>query len=360
MQKIRVPAKIQRRRKPPLRWYPRKSALKTRVTLTSVYRLAVQFGFVLLCLFIGWRFNKFVQAASETVSGDLPYRPPGVEGFLPISGLMGAVDWVHQGVLNNIHPAATVLLLVFLVISIMLRKAFCGWICPVGFISENLARVGQLLFKRNSRLWYPVDVLLRGIKYFILGFFVFAIFGMSPDQLHGFIESPYNRVSDIKMMGFFTGVSQLAAIILSTLAVLSILVHSFWCRYMCPYGALMGLVSWISPVKVRRIDDVCTDCKICDRVCPARIDISRIETVHNPECIGCGDCVTSCPVPGAIEIGTKDQKLKPINLAMAVVILFTAGYITAQLAGIWQNEIPSDEVRYHIIHMDEPDYAHPR
>ncbi|HSS47738.1 MAG TPA: 4Fe-4S binding protein, partial [Thermoanaerobaculia bacterium] len=115
-------------------------------------RIVVQAGFVAVCILLGIQFARFVSAA-EAGRLPLPHRPPGVEGFLPISGLMGLVDWVRTGTLNAIHPAAAMLTLIGLALAILLRRSFCSWICPVGFLSESLARLGRWMFGRNFRIW---------------------------------------------------------------------------------------------------------------------------------------------------------------------------------------------------------------
>lgn len=73
-------------------------------------RLLVQGYFALVSILMGIQFVRFVHAA-EVGAVPLPNRPPGLEGYLPISGLMGAIDWIYQGTLNTIHPAATTLIL---------------------------------------------------------------------------------------------------------------------------------------------------------------------------------------------------------------------------------------------------------
>ena len=105
-------------------------------------RLLVQAAFALTCGLLGIQFARWVSAARAGVL-PLPERPAGVEAFLPVSGLMGLLDWVYRGSLNVIHPAATVLVLVAIALALLLRKSFCSWICPVGFLSDLLARVGR-------------------------------------------------------------------------------------------------------------------------------------------------------------------------------------------------------------------------
>jgi Fe-S-cluster-containing hydrogenase component 2 len=338
----------------------KRNAIKVRGVKTSIWRIAVQGIFTLLSLGIGIQFFRFVMAAKNTVEGPLPIRPPGVEGYLPISGLMGWLDWFHQGELNRIHPAATILFIAFVLLAFLIRKSFCGWICPAGFISENLARVGQLLFKKNVLLPFWLDIPLRGIKYIILFFFVFMIFfAMTPVELHEFISSPYNKISDIKMMEFFPNMTMFGWSVMAILTILSVVVNSFWCRYLCPYGALMGIVSFFSPSKVRRSDELCTDCGICDKVCMARLPVSKKESINSVECIGCTDCVVSCPVPGALEFGLKKQKLSPFSISIIVIAIFTLIVGLAKFTDNWQNDLSDDEVRHHVLHMNDAEYGHP-
>ena len=92
---------------------------------------------------------------------------------------------------------------------------------------------------------------------------------MSAATISDFMHTPYGLIADVKMLNFFREMSQTAAIVLAALVVLSILVENFWCRYLCPYGALMGLVSLLSPLKIRRDPAACIDCGKCAQACPA-------------------------------------------------------------------------------------------
>lgn len=320
-------------------------------------RLLVQGGFALACLLLGVQFARWVGAA-QAGTVPLPTRPTGAEAFLPISGFMGLMDWIFQGELNAIHPAATVVFLVAVALAFLLRKSLCSWVCPVGFASDLLARFGRWSFGRNFRLARWVDVPLRSLKYLLMGFFVLAILQMSPRALAVFIDSPYNRMADVKMGLFFADLSRAGTLILGALVVGSVFIRGFWCRYLCPYGALLGLLSWISPARITRTD-ACVDCKLCDRACGSRLAVSTSRNgIANVECTGCLDCVAACPVPGALEMRYGGRRIAPVAYAAAVVGLFLAGYAGARVAGHWETSIPDAEYVQRIQEIDSPLYSH--
>jgi polyferredoxin len=244
--------------------------------------------------------------------------------------------------------------------ALLLRKAFCAWICPVGFLSELLARFGRWSFGRNFRIWKWLDVPLRSLKYLLLAFFLGAVLSMSAGQLQAFIQSPYNKVADVKMGLFFLELGKTGTIVLGTLLLASVFVQGAWCRYLCPYGALLGLFSWFSPTRVTRNPDRCVSCGLCDKACMARLPVSRKEGVKSPECTGCLDCVAVCPVANALEIrAPRRRKVPPVVFAGAVLGLFFVGYLGARATGFWSNGIPDQEYVDRIQNLDSPVYGHP-
>ena len=321
-------------------------------------RLLVQVAFAATCVVIGFQLSRFYQAA-RAGEVPLPYRPPGAEGFLPISGLMGIVDWVYQGTLNRIHPAATIVVILVLLSALLLRKSFCSWVCPVGLISESLARLGRKLCGRNFLVWRWLDRPLQALKYLILGFFVWAIFTMSAESLQAFIQSPYNKVADVKMGLFFVNLGQVGILVMTALAVGSVFIQGFWCRYLCPYGALLGLFSWMSPVRIRRTAESCIDCSLCDKVCMARLPISKLATVRSVECTGCVDCLAVCPVASTLELAAGPKRLGIPTYAAAIVLLFLLGTTVARVTGHWDNDIGDREYVERFQEMDSPEYGHP-
>jgi polyferredoxin len=320
--------------------------LRRPLDLLPLLRNAVQAGFLLFLLYTGWEFARFV--AHFDSAGASPYvpRPAAVEAFLPISSLVALKSWLGTGLFDTIHPAGFVIFLTILATSILFKKGFCSWVCPVGAVSEALAKAGRLVFGRNLTMpGYP-DWLLRGLKYLVLAFFVWAIWlSMSAGEATLFLRTPYNRVADVKMLQFFTNPGPEVLAFLVALAVLSMLFSNFWCRYLCPYGALLGLLSLASPLKVTRDPSRCTDCGLCTKACPNRIDVAVQRRVSSPECSGCLSCVVACRRAGALGLAvpTRRPSLSPWILPALLLGSFLAAVVVAQATGHWDTSITYSE-----------------
>ena len=325
---------------------------------SQMLRRAVQFTFLLLNVWIGIQFYLFVRYFETGGASIHVGRPPGVEGWLPIASLMNLKVLLLTGSLPRIHPAGTLLLISFLALSLIFRKSFCGWLCPVGTISEYLGRLGRKLFKRNFRLPRWLDIPLRGIKYLLMGLFVYVVASMSVAAIRQFLESSYGIVDDVKMLNLFRELSLTGITILGVLLLGSIVVQNFWCRYLCPYGALMGLVSLASPLRIRRNASQCIDCAKCARACPSALPVDRLVTIQSAECIGCMQCVASCPAEGALALALPRRKRVPAwAVAAGVSALFLGTYCYGVWSGHWNTDL-SESVYFQLIpHADE--FGHP-
>ncbi len=308
-------------------------------------RILVQFCFLASMLWLGIRFYRFVSYVSSGAGAPVVERPPGVEGFLPISGLLGLSAWIKGAGFNTIHPAAVVLFLTIIAVSLLLRRSFCSWICPVATISEAAWKLGFRLFRRNPQLPRRMDWALRGLKYLLLAFFVFSIvIAMSADALHAFILSDYHKISDVRLLEFFLHISPTALGTVLFLVAFSLLLRNPFCRYLCPYGALLGLAALLSPVKVTRDRDRCVSCGVCNQVCPSRINVMNKPSVISAECIGCWRCVSHCRSDGALSMRFAGRFiLSGVLFAALVVLVFWGGTQLGKAGGHWQTSISTGE-----------------
>ncbi|MDD2600687.1 MAG: 4Fe-4S binding protein [Kiritimatiellae bacterium] len=331
-------------------------AHKKRVT---VRRLS-QVGFAIGSLLIGIQFHRFVVFLSSASPTTLAQRPAAVDAWLPISSFMSLVYLIRTGIANTVHPAGLVIFTLILLLTLLLRRGFCSWVCPIGTLSEYAHLAGQRLFKRNLRMPKPLDIILRSVKYLLLSLFVILICRMSAVDLRAFIHSPYNRICDVKMYAMFANPSITTLCVVTLLAFLSLLFKNFFCRYLCPYGAMLGLASAASPTAVRRESALCTRCAACSRACPSNIAVHTSATLRSPECTACYGCVSACPQPGALRMGLPGTK-KTITASLYLVITLAAFIFTAQAFrafGYWDTDTPDDFYRH--LFTDISAIGHPR
>lgn len=314
-------------------------------------RLGVQFLFFIICLFLGIKFYLFVtqlaSGAAVTIS-----RPPGIEAFLPISALVSLKYFLLTGIINTVHPSGLIIFIMVCSTAIFFKKAFCSWICPFGLLSDYLEKLHFYIFGRKLHLHKWLDFSLRGIKYLIAGFFIWTIFVKMPvSDLEQFIQSPYNTFADIKMLKFFTDISIISFSVIITLVILSVIINRFWCRYLCPYGAVLGIISFFSLGKIKRNEHKCIKCGKCEKICPGMISIMEKMKINSPECSACLRCVNACPEKNAIEFVLFPKKT-PMNqkkIGLVLIAFFAMGITASRLTGHWRNNVSVDAYRQYVL-----------
>jgi len=310
---------------------------------------------------IGIQFAVFVIQSSGDGAVTV-LRPPGVEGFLPIGALMGWKLFFTSGMWDPVHPAAMVILGYAVFLSSFFRKTFCSWFCPVGTLSEWAWKAGNKVIGRNLVPPKWLDILLRGIKYALLGFFVYVIFSMSNMAIIGFLHSAYYKISDVKMLHFFTRMSMTTIWSLLVIVALSFLVKNFWCRYLCPYGAFVGLFSMLSPTAINRDNEKCINCGHCADLCPSRLPVDKKMRIASPECTGCMDCVDGCPVNDTLCFSTKGMDKKGWAVERVAIVIAGAFFLmvfSAQITGHWKSRVPEPEYRMLLKNIDSSEIRHP-
>jgi polyferredoxin len=323
---------------------------------TNPYRLLFQV--VILILLIYMLLRPF---ADNNYTADF-------EAYCPFGGLMAFTSFLLNDSLACSMTSVQIVMGAALVLGIVLfSKLFCSFICPVGTVSEWIGKAGEKLKLRYTIKGYG-DLLLRGLKYGIL--FITIYFTVTSSELFCKKFDPYYA----SLSGFNTDVVIMWAIISIGAVILgSFFIRLFWCKYLCPVGAISNIftffltfsgvtamyllllaaglrISFVWPLtlicslsfmfefftlksksfplfRVRRNTDICTNCKVCSKICPQNIDVASVLVVRHIDCHLCSDCIQACPEKGALTINKNGKKWFP---AVILSVLISAGLIAGR------------------------------
>lgn len=272
-------------------------------------RLAIQIFFFALIGLIA--VNKTL---AETGSGiGIPFlSEASLHALCPFGGIVTLYNLFTLGTfIQKIHFSSVILMSIIFGLAILFGPVFCAWVCPLGSMQEWVGKMGRKIFKKKYNHFIPVkiDKKMRYVRYGVLIWVVFVT-ARSGYLLFSNVD-PYNA-----MFTFWSDEVALPSIIILIITLLSSLVMERpWCKYACPYGALLGLSNKIRIFKIRRNKNTCIDCKKCDHQCPMNIQVSDQEVVSNHQCISCFECTSeqSCPIEGTVVMATATEKFEKLQ-----------------------------------------------
>jgi len=290
------------------------------------------------------------------------------EAYCPFGGLVSLGSKFQLGSMSCSMSETQVFMGIFLLIGVVLfSKLFCGYICPIGTVTEWLNKLfGRFNF--SIILKGKLDRILRLGKYVLL--FFAAYFTATTSELWCKKFDPYFAT----VTGFGSDTVLVIGILtIFTVVVLSVLIRFFWCKYVCPLGALSNIFSnilitapilviyfglylfgiklpifWlilalclsgalteilrfkffsVSPFRITIDKNTCTACGNCDDNCPQGIPVSSYEKVTHPDCTLCLDCTKECSGHGSIQLNKRNYTWIP---PVALVVLFGLGLFTAR------------------------------
>jgi polyferredoxin len=311
-----------------------------RLHARSLVRGAFTLFFVYLCVKL-WLFYLWAMDAGPYVA-----RPEAVAGIIPVGAYMSFFAWVKTGVYDPVIPAGVTIVVGALVLSLVMKRGFCGWLCPIGALWESFGWAGKKTLPHQPVPWRWLDLTLRAIRYVLTFVLLFWIFSVPLEEAFSFQQLPYYAVADIKIISLFVRLPWWYVGIGAAVAGSSFLFGNVWCRYLCPLGGVYGAIGVASPATVVRDAEVCIDCGRCTGVCHARVDVMHAASVHAPECDGCQECVEVCPEPGALEGRVlRRWRLSPWMWAGVVVAVWLLVYAVALLTGHWQAGLTPEQFR---------------
>jgi polyferredoxin len=319
---------------------------------------------------------------------------PDFEAYCPFGGMQSLASYfsVHS-LACSMTTVQIALGLALLLAVILFSKLFCSYICPIGTFTEWMGSLGRKA-KMHITLTGNTDKILRALKYVLL--FITFYYTVTASELFCRKFDPFYA----SFTGFSGDVFLWYAIPAFLLTVVgSFFIRQFWCKYLCPLGAITNIAVYALPasavtllwvlltnvagltipwpwllgalclvgflfeattlkffvfpsLRITRNDDLCTHCRICDKKCPMAIDISTVKTVDHIDCHLCVDCVVKCPEKGALTINKRNLTWVP---AVATVILTAASIIIAtyyELPTINENWGEINGKNVNVVRMD--------
>jgi len=286
-------------------------------------------------------------------------RPTVIEGLTPHLGYLELLYAVRVGTGYGIHLAALGFFAVFFVLSLLIKKSFCSHLCPLGTLFDGLHWLGKKITRGKTLRLPPIlDGPLRLVKYALLVVFLLQTTALTSEVLRLQIFSPAAKLHDLVLFNFLADPAAWMIYALVGLLVASLFLPRLFCRYLCPYGALLGLASTISPIKVVRDPSRCSvGCHDCDGSCPAGINIHSAGTISSDQCNFCMRCLDSCPVPGALSLKVAGKKTLPgWMITVAVVAVTGVGVLVMLGSGSLFNRISNEEYLERYSQLDTPLY----
>jgi len=269
--------------------------------------------------------------------GGGPDGVPTVDALSPMTGLATLRKLVTDGeFIPGVYPSAIIILGAAVLSAIVLRRAFCGWICPLGAMQELFAVIGGRVGWHRSFEGSKLDAALRALKYVVLviilaltyytGELIFRPY--DPWTSYAHVSAGWHRLSGEFLVG---------SILLVLVLLGSLVVERPYCRYLCPFGAFLGAISKRGMIRVVRNNHTCIHCHRCDSACPVDIPIEAMTQVTSAECLSCGRCVNACPIPSALNLEAYQSRLRPSVAGLIALAIFISVIALTMVSGGWKS-----------------------
>lgn len=245
--------------------------------------------------------------------------------FSSIGGIITSIAGGSFVLLDNL--GRLVLILGVFLITLVWGRFFCGFICSFGAMQDLLNSIGKLItFK--VKVPEKADKWLKLLKYAVLAFVAVGVWGFSvtgdtvwsPWTVFGI----YSSLSGWSSLKYFL---TLGGALLLLIIIGSLFIERFFCRYLCPLGALFSLVARFRIYSLNRKPEKCGNCKLCTAKCSMGIPLYKYDEVRSGECINCMKCTSICP-----NENISAETLPAISGTVAVTAvagLYYAGILTA-------------------------------
>lgn len=219
-------------------------------------------------------------------------------------------------------------------VTMVMGRFFCGWMCSLGAFGDFIYGISGRMFKRKFKISEKADEVLKYGKHAVLAFLILVIWSFDVTAFSSF--NPWDVFGMLTAFGKLPDFPYIAAnlaggLVLFILIVIgSALVERFFCRYLCPLGAVFAIASRLRIAKIRKPSAKCGACRMCTRSCAMGIPLYKHDDVCSGECIQCMKCITACPRKN-VTLTVSERDARPMVAGAAVVSLMTGLYYAGNI-----------------------------
>lgn len=234
------------------------------------------------------------------IGSALGYGTRSFEAYCPFGGAESLWGLITEGEFScALGPLNLSMLVALLGLTLLAKKSFCGWACPVGFLGELVGRLGRWAWPRRPAVPARANRRLKLLRYVVLVAVLALTYRTGELILRGY--DPFYLI----FSGFGHGnAGALSYAMLGILAAGAVIVPMSFCHYLCPLGAVFDPFSRFGLVRLHRDPAKCTSCGQCARACPHDIPVPTLKTVRHQDCTNCLECLDACPDKGTLELRT--------------------------------------------------------
>ena len=250
------------------------------------------------------------------------------ERWCPLGGVEGFYTYATEGNMTcSLGTSNFFVLGGVLLTAILLRRAFCAYLCPIGAISEWLQRLARRFGVATLRVPAPLDRALALAKYAVLAAVLLFTWRAGELVFRGY-DPCYALISR-----HGADITAWAYVVAAAIVMVSLVIVMPFCRWFCPFAAVLHPFSRFALTRIKRDARSCTKCRACAQACPMAIPVDELTQVTVARCIACMNCLEACPKDNseAIYWGPADWLGKKWPQAALVILLLacTGGAVSA-------------------------------
>jgi len=238
------------------------------------------------------KINK-TQVLRHIIQIILFFTLPGIYA-MTFSELKTVYQMIIEGNFNFLQaiPSLIEFITVMLLTAVM-GRLFCGWLCAFGAYNDLVYFISKKVFKTRFRVDEKVDSILKYAKYVVLVFIAIISWTMGSSILES--TSPWDAFGQITDMPTVFSSLLIGLILLILITIGAAFIERFFCRYLCPLGAVFSIISKIGIVKINKPKADCGKCRACTMSCSMGLNLYKVDGVRGGDCINCLKCTEVCP-----------------------------------------------------------------